>query len=517
MRTSHRATTASLLLALAASALSACGEDRQARLERELAYDKAGKVDPKTGQPIPEIPPDETREALRPLLAEIYSNKERLPDVLEEDVQTEAGKNYAITPGVLAVIKVKKGLSKADKARAIILGTAEADAWTFRKNARKDYADLVQKLKYSYGDETRIKVTESYPELKLLSFFATPEADKAIGQLGGDVKGVAEAMKKEYTEGRDEIWKRWMGVKMYARRLVGSDEPFRSVLRKIARDLGQEEMAPKSFQDSVDPAFKDWAKEIEGDEKLLILLTNMKELRDRVDFLGEAHTIWAIEGSPSVPEKARGVAIDKKIGYGFYREDLGGGYNDLVFVFSSKLRGNELKRAFLHSLLFRQLLTDYQMLSTAGGDFAKKTPDGATDPNTSVVPDKYDPLYASCGATAALDTMLFSYKDEFKLFQGLPSKVKNSDAALSAAHKCIIEGAKGEIKIPAKDDEFDTEGPAPGSRLAVFQMLARFENMKINAAGLAGDQRTEEDDAIEEQEKLLKQLKEQQAAQKKEE
>jgi hypothetical protein len=33
------------------------------------------------------------------------------------------------------------------------------------------------------------------------------------------------------------------------------------------------------------------------------------------------------------------VKIDKEIGYGFLREDLGGGYNDLTFVFSAKLAG----------------------------------------------------------------------------------------------------------------------------------------------------------------------------------
>ncbi|HEY8376746.1 MAG TPA: hypothetical protein VIK91_09670 [Nannocystis sp.] len=509
MRTIHATT---LLLALSAGALSACGEGRQAMLERELAYQKAGRTDDK-GNPIPEIPPDETREALRPLLTKIYSNTERLPDVQEGDVEPTNGRGYVLQPGVLAVVTTKKGLSKADKARAVILGVAEADAWTFRKNARKEFALLVEKLKYSYGEDTKTKVLDSYADLKLLSFFGSPEAEQAIGELSGDVKGVAEAMRKEYVEGREEIWKKWMGVKMYARRLVGQDEPFRSVLKKIAKDLGQEEVPPRPFKDSVDAPFKAWAAAIEADEKLLTLLTNYRELRERVDFLGEAHTLWAIEGSDLVPERARGVVIDKKIGYGFYREDLGGGYNDLVFVFSKKLAGSELKRAFLHSFLFRQLLTDFQMLSTAGSDFAKRGIDGQIDMGTSIVPDKYDPLYASCGATAALDTMLVSYGSEYELLRGVPAKVKDSEAALKVAHKCVIEGAKGDIKIPAKDDEFDTEGPAPASRLALFQMLARFENIKVNTAVLAGDKRTEEDDAIDEAEKLLKQLKAEKAAQ----
>lgn len=494
----------------------ACGESRQEKLAREAAYANAGKKTDDKGTPIPDIPADPVRESLRPLLTELYSNKERLPDVMEADISAEDGYNYELTPGVLAVIRVRKGLSKEDKARAIVLGTAEADAWCFRKNSRRDYGDIIQRLKYSYGVETMNKILRAYAELKLVAFFNSAEGAKAVGGLPGEVKGVADAMKKEYVEGRDTAWQKWMGVKMYARRTVAGDEPFRSVLRTISKDLGQEEMPPRSFADSVDPPFKEIEKAIEADEKLLILLTNMKELKDRVEFLAETNTVWALEGSALVPEKAKTVKIDKAIGYGFHREDLGAGYNDLTFVFSGKLSGNELKRAFLHSMLFRQLLSDYQMLATAGGDFAKRNDQGQPDANSSIVPDKYDPLYASCGATAALDTMLVGYGKEFPVLAGLPSRVKDSNKALSIAHKCIIDGAKGDIHIPPKDDEFDTEGPAPGSRLAIYQMLARFEKFDVDTAALLGDKRTAEDDVIDEQEKLLKELKAKAEAQKKE-
>jgi hypothetical protein len=506
-----------LALALAAGGVLACGESRKEKLEREMAYANAGKKVDESGQPIVEVPPDPTREALRPLLTELYSNKERLPDVLEADIDVKDGLPYALQPGVMSVIRVKKGLSKEEKIKAIVLGTAEADSWAFRKNSRRDYGAIIEKLKYSYGDETKEKILRTYADLKLIAFFNSPEGKKSIDQLPGEVKGAVEAMKQDYTENRDKYWQKWMGVKMYARRTVGGDEPFRSVLRQISRDLGQEELPPKSFADSVDPPFKPWAAEIEADEKLLILLTNMKDLKDRVEFLGETHTIWAVQGSALIPEKAKNVPIDKTSGYGFFREDLGGGYNDLTFVFSPKLSGNELKRAFIHSMLFRQLLTDYQMLATAGGDFAKKNESGGIDPNTSIVPDKYDPLYARCGATAALDTMLVGYGSTFKLLAGVQSKMKDSDKALTVAHKCIIEGAKGDIRIPEKDDEFDTEGPAPASRLAIYQMLARFEKFDVDTAALAGDKRMAEDDTIEEQEKLLKQLKAQAEAKKKEE
>lgn len=504
-----------LPLALLVSAGLACGESRQEKLAREASYANAAKPNDDGSAPTPEIPPDPTREALRPLLTELYSNKERLPDVVEADISNDDGRPYQVTAGVLAVIRVKKGLSKEDKVKAIILGTAEADSWAFRKNARRDYADLIQKIKYSYGEETKEKLLRVYGDLKLVAFFNSPEAAKLMAGLPAEVKGAAEAMKTEYVDQRDTFWQKWMGVKMYARRTVAGDEPFRSVLRQISRDLGQEEMPARTFADSVDPQFKAWVAEIEADEKLLIVLTNMKELKDRVEFTGETHTIWAMQGSTLVPEKAKGVAIDKVSGYGFFREDLGGGYNDLTFVFSPKLSGGELKRAFLHSMLFRQLLTDYQMLATAGGDFAVKGPDGGVDPNTSIVPDKYDPLYARCGATAALDTMIVGYGSTFKMLGGLTAKVKDTEKALGVAHKCIIEGAKGDIRIPPKDDEFDTEGPAPASRLALFQMLARFEKFDVDLAALSGDKRTVEDDAIDEQEKLLKKLKAEAEANKK--
>ncbi len=503
-----------VVAAVVASLAMGCTDSRREQLEREAADRNAGKVDAK-GEPVPDVPPHPTREALRPVLAQIFNTNERLPDVVEVDsLGTEDGLPYAVTPGVLATVKIKKGLPAAEKIQAIVMGTAEADSWAFRKNSRRDYADLIQKLKYSYGEDTKNKVLRAYAKLRLIAYFNSPDAAKAIGQLPADVQSAVEAMKTDYVDNRDKYWQAWMDVKMYARRTVGHDEPFRSVLRQISRDLGQEEMPPRSFTDSVDPPFKEWVTQITADEPLLIMLTNMKELKDRVEFLGETHTIWAIQGSELIPEKAQGVTIDKATGYGFFREDLGGGYNDLTFVFSPKLSGSALKQAFIHSMLFRQLLTDYQLLATAGGDFSKRGEDGSYDANTAIVPDKYDPLYAQCGATAALDTMLANYGTTYALLAGLTSKNKDSDKALTVAHKCVLAGAGSDIKVPDKDDEFDTQGPAPLTRRAFFQMLARFERFDVDTAALAGDKRMAEDDEIDEQEKLLKQLRAQAAAKK---
>lgn len=137
-----------LALAVVAGGVLACGESRKEKLEREMAYANAGKKVDEAGNPIPDIPPDPTREALRPLLTELYGNKERLPDVLEADISTGDGLNYSITPGVMSVVRIRKGLSKEDKAKAIVQGIAEADSWTFRKNARRDYGGLIEKIKY---------------------------------------------------------------------------------------------------------------------------------------------------------------------------------------------------------------------------------------------------------------------------------------------------------------------------------------------------------------------------------
>jgi hypothetical protein len=192
-----------LALALAAGGVLACGESRKEKLDREMAYANAGKKVDESGQPIVEVPPDPTREALRPLLTELYSNKERLPDVLEADIDVKDGLPYALQPGVMSVIRVKKGLSKEDKIKAIVLGTAEADSWAFRKNSRRDYGAIIEKLKYSYGDETKEKILRTYADLKLIAFFNSAEGKKALDQLPGEVKGVALAMKQDYTDNRD--------------------------------------------------------------------------------------------------------------------------------------------------------------------------------------------------------------------------------------------------------------------------------------------------------------------------
>jgi hypothetical protein len=301
-----------------------------------------------------------------------------------------------------------------------------------------------------------------------------------------------------------------MGVKMYARRVVSGDEPFRSVLRGIKKEMGMEEPPPRSWVESMDGPFKAWAQEIQNNEDLVSRLTNLRELKEREDFMNDTHATWAVEGSEIIPPKAKGTAPDAALGFAAKREDLGGGYNDMTYIFSKKLKGDALKYAYLQSIIYGSLLSDFGLLATAGGDFADRE-DGRIDPKTAVVPDKYDPLYAKCGSQAALDTLITHWRDKIPFLAGMKPRTAVAEKILETAHKCVIEGAAGEIWIPDPKDDKDVEGPAPGSRLGLYQMLARYENIDVNMAKMA-DERTEEDDEIEAGEAILKRIKEEQNA-----
>jgi hypothetical protein len=298
---------------------------------------------------------------------------------------------------------------------------------------------------------------------------------------------------------------------MYARRVVSGEQPFRDVLRDIKRELGHEEVKPRTWAESMDAPFKEWSETIAQNVDLLSKLTNLRELRQREEFMNDTHSLWTMDGSEMVPAKAKKLRPDEELGFAALREDLGGGYNDMTYVFKSDLKEPELRYAFLRSIIYGSLLSDFQMLSTAGSDYAERDEENRINPQTSVVPDKFDPLYAKCGSGAAMDTFVHHYAKEFPILQGLKPRKTKSEDILNDAHDCVIEGARGEVYIPAEDDDMDVEGPAPGSRLALYQMLARFESIDVNLAAMA-DQRTEEDDVIEEYEAVLKRIKKEQEA-----
>ena len=450
-------------------------------------------------------PTDPMAQKLEPLLAKLYPLN-KVPYVEQADSAPEGGGNYSLEAGVAAVVRVTPRLSANDRVKAIVRGVAEADAWACRKNARRDYADLVHRVFRGYGKEQRDQITSLYAELRLLQFFNSEEAEAAIAALPADLQAPVREMQTYYTTNKEKVWDDWMNVKMYARRVVADDEPFRSVLRGIKKELGKEEPPPRTWADSMDPKLAAWAKQIEGNEELLTQITNMKELRERQEYLSDTHSLFLVQGSERIPEKAKSVKIDKATGFGILREDLGGGHNELTFVFSKKLSGAKLRKAFLQSVIFGHLLHDFGMLATAGSDWAKRDADNVIDSTTSIVPDEFDPLYARCGSAAAVDTLIKHYKGTYSILEGMTG-AKDEDAILNKAHKCVIDGAAGRIRIPAKGDDKDVEGPAPGSRLAFFQMLARFEKIDVDLDAMSGDKETEEDKEIAEQEALLKSLK----------
>jgi len=467
----------------------------------------AFKKEPKEKTELPpDLPPYPLRDELMPVLSKLYPSNVP-PQATDAEIAPLGDYQYELEAGVRAVVRLPAGATQEQKIRALVQATAEADAWAFRKDARREFADLVSRVKNGYGKEQRDKILKAYAELRMLQYFNGDTAEADVAALPASVKAPVEAMRLYYVENKQKIWDDWMAVKLYARRVVAGDEPFLSVLRGIKKELGKEEPPPIAWEDSMTtPQFKAWATEIRKDDKLIGILLNQRELRDREAFLTDTHSLWVIEGSSQVPAKAKKIKVDPLLGFGVHREDLGGGYNDLTFVFSKKLAGDALRKAFLRSLIYSHLLSDFGMLATAGSDFATRDEDNVIDSTTAVVPDKYDPLYARCGSGAAVDTFINHFAKEFPILQGLPSN-GNPDAVLNAAHECVIEGARGDIHVPAKDDDKDVEGPAPGSRLAIYQMLARFENMSADVAAMGQDKRTEEDDVIDEGEAILQKIK----------
>jgi hypothetical protein len=491
------------MFAFVALSLAAC-DSREKELNRQLDLGKSEEKKPEVV--AAEVPPHPLRDKLMPLLEKIYT-LQKVPPVTEvAELEADGKYNYEVQAGVASVVKLATGLSEEQKIRAIVMGVAEADSWAFRSDGRREYADQIHRVMRGYGDDQKEQILRMYGQLKLLQFFNSPEAQAAIDALPADAKGVVDGMRQQFVTDKMKVWNEWMNVRMYARRVVANDQPFRGVLRQIKQELGQEEPPALTWEQSMDTPFVGWAKEIRDNEEMLIKLTDLRDLKDREEYLNETHSLWVVEGSSKVPAKAKGVKIDPDLGFGVHREDLGGGYNELTFVFSKKLGGTALKKAFVRSIVYSQLLTDFAMLAAAGSDFAQRDENNVIDSKTSVVPDKYDPLYARCASNAALDTLIIHYKTKFPFLADLPS-AGDGDAVLNAAHKCVIDGAAGDIHVPSKDDKKDQEGPAPGTRLALYQMLARFENVDVNMARMASEKKTEEDAVIDDAEAVLKRLK----------
>lgn len=463
----------SIALALAALTTIACtGESREDRIRRQLGYDTAAPDDgPKEERPS--IPPHPVRDALAPVLSKIYA-ADSLPDVQEAEVKV-ADKNYSITnPGVLAIVNIKPGLSKADQVKAILEGVAEADGFAVRKDADLYFPEQLNKIKFSFGEDQRDLIRSVYGDLRLLDFFASEGAEAAIGSLDGDLQAAVNELKQDYLGRKDEIWAKWMSVKMFARRVVAYDQPFKGVLRSLRKSFDMKEPEPISWADAHDPAFAAWAKAVNDDDELFKMLTNLAQLREQEEFRGDTHARWTVEGSANIPDVARKVKIDPELGFGIYREDLGGGYQEMTFVFAKKLQGNALKEAYLRSLIYRQVFTDFATLSAAGGDFEE-----------GQVPDKHDPDYAYCASRMALDGMINDFGGEKPLLSGLTAKQTNEDKLVSSAVDCVLERIPTGIARGVEGDE--ARPPAMYTRTAFFQMLARFTKVDVNLDNMKKD------------------------------
>lgn len=463
------------IAALAALTTLACtGESREEKMRKQMAYDTATPEDgPDVDEVRPPIPAHPTRDALAPVLSKLYA-ADTLPDVQEAELKV-AGQDYEITnPGVLAIINIKPGMSKAEQAKAIIKGVAEADAFAVRNDAELYFPEQLNKIKFSFDEEQRDLIRVVYGDLRLLDFFASEAAAATIDQLDGELKTAVNELKDDYLARKDEIWAKWMSVKMYARRVVAYDQPFKPILRTLRKSFDMKEPEPITWAEAHDPAFTEWANTINGDDELFKMFTNLAQLREQEEFRGDTHARWAVEGSDKIPDVARKVKVDDELGFGVYREDLGGGYQEMTFVFSKKLAGTKLKEAYLRSLLYRQVFTDFATLSAAGGDFEE-----------GMVPDKHDPDYAYCASRMALDGMINDFSSDKPLLAGLTSTETNEDRLVTKAVDCVLARIPTGINRGVEGDE--ARPPAMSTRTAFSQMLARFTKIDVNLDNMRKD------------------------------
>lgn len=465
----------SIALMLAASSLTlmACGESRQDKMRKQIEFDsRAGSDEPNPADEVPKIPAHPTRDALAPVLEKLYS-AEGLPDVAVEEISVE-GQNYVVkNPGALAYIAIRPNLGMAEEIEAILRGAAAVDAYVVRPDAERYFPEQLGKIAQSISEQERDKVVEVFAELRLLDYLASEAAAGDIGKLEGEAQSAVKAMQTRMVEGQADSWAKWMDVKLRSREVVAYDEPFKPLLRSLRKRFGMKEPEPITWEAAHDAPFKSWASSIEKDDELFKMLTNLSELREQVEFRGDTHARWAIEGSSLIPADAGTIEIDEELGFGVHREDLGGGEQDMTFVFPKRSQGAALKQAYLRSLIYRQVFRDFATLSAAGGDF-----EGGT------VPDERDPDYAYCASRMALDGMLLDYGDK-PLLTGLSASAGSEDEALRLAVECILERIPEGINRGVEGD--DARPPAPFTRQALFAMMARFTKVDVNLEGMKAD------------------------------
>src|SRR5690242_17273377 len=203
------------LVAFALSLAPAC-DSREKSMERTIDLEK--REVKKDEIVAAEVPPHPTRDKLMPVLEKVYPLN-KVPPVTETELEADGTYNYEVQAGVAAVIKLAGGLSEQDKVKAIVTGAAEADAWSFRSDARRDYADLIHRVMRGYGNDQKEQILRMYGQLRLLQFFNSPDAQAAIDKLPDDVKPTVVAMQQHFVTDKEKVWQDWMNVRMYARRV----------------------------------------------------------------------------------------------------------------------------------------------------------------------------------------------------------------------------------------------------------------------------------------------------------
>lgn len=451
-----------------------------------------------TPAPASELPPTPTApprtaqvwSMLSPMVEELAGSPQVETSTL--DGATSAEVPYEVRPGPPLNLAVYAGLEGAERVEAILLVAAEAHLW-----AQPEIADLLYRLRSSFGSKVERAFSRAYGQLRLLVYLADPAHQARITELPDAVRPTVEALRAERIEQGAQIWRQWLAVSGGARQMMAAHEPLASTLAGARVALGLSPLPSGSFVESVDPPLRTYAAALAGDDELFTLLVGWRKPADLDLFRLRPRARWVVGGSRGGSSEGPTMAEAQPVPGASFRiveEDYGDG-RFMTYVFPGSSSARALRRAFVHSLLHRQLMTDWMMLATAGSDFARRDANGIIDSETAVVPDRYDALYAACGSAAALDVLLRHHRK--RALSGMKPGSTNDKKILERAHRCVIDGAGGELVGSTA-----AEGPAPATRMALFQMLVRFEKLEQKRRPRSAD-----DEAIEEAEALLREIK----------
>lgn len=249
-----------------------------------------------------------------------------------------------------------------------------------------------------------------------------------------------------------------------------------------------------------------WVGQICKDDKLMEMVIYFVDFCDCEVYFSDIYLIWVVEGLLDIFKKVKKICFDKDMGFGVLCEDLGGGYNDLIFVFLKKLLGVDLCKVFVCLLLYGYMFVDFQLLVTVGLDFVKWIFDNIIDFMIVIVFDKYDLFYVCCGLGVVIDIFINYYGDDFEIFVGLFLQF-NLEKIFEIVYQCVIEGVCGDIYVFVKDDDKDVEGFVFGSWFVFYQMFVCFENMDVDFVVMGQDKCIVEDDVIDEGEVIFQWIK----------